>query len=55
MKRNFRKVPIQRFEGNFYSFGAISHLGLRFALVLSSLDNNKSIRAPKFGEVNENI
>ena len=47
MKRNFRKVPIQRLEGIFYSFGAISHLWLRFALVLSSLDNHKTTRAPK--------
>ena len=30
MKRNFRKVPIQRLEGNFYSFGVISLLWLRF-------------------------
>ncbi len=47
MKRNFRKVPLQRLEGNFYSFGVISLRWLRFALVLSSLDNNKTIRAPK--------
>jgi len=55
MKRNFRKVSIQRLEGNFYSSGAISHLWLRFALVLSSLDNNKTIRAPKSGLVIKNI
>ena len=40
MRMSFRKVPIQRLEGNFYSFGVISLLWLRFALVLSSLDNN---------------
>ena len=47
MRMSFRKVPIQRPEGNFYSLGVISLLWLRFALVLSSLDNNKTIRGPK--------
>jgi len=55
MKTNFRKVPIQSLEGNFYFFEAIYHPWLRFALILSSLDNNKTIRAPKSDEVNENI
>ena len=49
MKWSFLKVPIQRLEGNFYPLGVIFHLWLRFALVLSSLDNNKTIRAPEFG------
>jgi hypothetical protein len=53
MKKNFRKVPIQKLEGNFYSFGAILIYGS--GLVLSSLDNNKTIRAPKSSQVNEII
>jgi hypothetical protein len=40
MRSNFRKVPIQRLEENFYSLRAISLLRLRFGLLLSSLDNN---------------
>ena len=44
MKKNFRKVVIQRLEGNFYSPGAI--LIYASGLVISSLDNNKANRAP---------
>jgi hypothetical protein len=33
MKRNFRKVPKQRLEDNFYSLEAISHLLLRGPVV----------------------
>jgi hypothetical protein len=54
MKRNFRKVPIQRLEGNFYSFVVISLLWLRLALPLSNPDNNKTIRVSKSGQMNEN-
>ena len=49
VKRDFRKVPIRRLEENFYSRGAISHPGLRFAMVLLSLDNNKTKEALKSG------
>jgi len=46
MKRNFRKVLVQRLEGNFYSFGAISHLWLRFALVRHYWDKKLLLTLP---------
>jgi hypothetical protein len=52
-KKEFLGGAIQRLEGNFYSLGAISHLCLWFALVLASLDNNKTNRASDSGKVGE--
>jgi hypothetical protein len=42
MKMNFRKVPIQRLDGNFYSCGVISPPWLQFAMDLSDLETQKS-------------
>ena len=43
-------MSIKSLEGDFYSFRVGSLLKLRFAMVLSRLDNNKTIRAPDWAK-----